>query len=51
MEQNKDDFIGIKIEPNKKKLLENEAKKNDVTLSRFLRHIIDQFLWKGREPK
>ena len=44
MEQNKNEFIGIKIEPDKKQVLEKEAKKNKVTLSRFIRHIIDQFL-------
>jgi|PlaIllAssembly_1097288.scaffolds.fasta_scaffold200759_3 uncharacterized protein (DUF1778 family) len=43
MEQNKDDFIGVKIEPDKKKLLETEAKKNKVTLSRFLRHIVEEY--------
>jgi len=46
MEQNKDEFIGVKIEPDKKQILEKEARKSKVTLSRFIRHIIDQFLKK-----
>jgi hypothetical protein len=44
MEQNKDEFIGIKIEPDKKQFLEKAAKKSKVSLSRYIRHIIDQFL-------